>query len=425
MRDEDQKLRNKWVAMYRKGKTESDKFKELTDQAIASDRANTARMREIVEEYGWPTYDRVGRGPSNNAWLIVQHADRNPLFQAKCLPLLKEAVDAGQANSSNYAYLYDRVRVSRGEKQLYATQSWTNNGLNKGSYYPIGDESNVQKRREEMSVDRTVVENAQSMGFEYTIPTVAEADARAEQLNVDYQNALKKAKAAMSEKAYAEAADHYIEATRAYGHVTTQDFIEATRALSLAEHAEIGEGATYLTRALARGWDGFDQVKTDPDFAYLRESSPSKWADLLIVAEQMSLDKQLLIYTIRLKAHTLTSKQLFLIDGIGAVISAFFLGVILVQLEALIGMPENVLYPLAALAVIFACYSLSCYFISPTKWRLYLKIIATVNTLYSFLTLGLVLYHYTNLTILGLAYFIAEILILIGLIRAEIKLSKM
>ncbi|MEO9870727.1 DUF6624 domain-containing protein [Ekhidna sp.] len=291
MRDDDQKLRNKWVSLYRKGKTESDKFKELTDQTIASDRANTARMREIIEQHGWPTYNLVGEGPSNNAWLIVQHADRNPLFQAKCLPLLKDAVDNGQANPSNYAYLYDRVRVSRGEKQLYATQSWTNNGLDKGSYYPIDDESNVQNRREEMTVDRTVVENAQSMGFEYTIPTAQKAEARAKKLNADYQEALTQAKIAMSDKEYTKAADKYMEATSAYGSVSTEDFVEAARALSLAEHTDIGKATTFLTRALARGWDGLDESKTNSDFDFLRKSKPEQWSDLLIVAEQMSLDR--------------------------------------------------------------------------------------------------------------------------------------
>lgn len=291
MRDEDQKLRIKWASMYKKGKTNSAKFKELTNQAIASDRANTARMREIVETYGWPTYSLVGRGPSNNAWLIVQHADRNPLFQAKCLPLLKEAVDNGQANPSNYAYLYDRVQVSQGKKQRYATQSWTNNGLAEGTFYPIDDESEVQKRREAMNINRSVVEYAQSMGFEYAIPSKEEAERRANSIKESYQENLEKAQAAMTEKDYQLAATHYIDVTRSYGHVTSNDFIEAARSLSLAKHEQIAEAFTYLTRALASGWEDFTSVKTGADFTFLRESSSSKWEDFLMMVNQASLDK--------------------------------------------------------------------------------------------------------------------------------------
>lgn len=291
MRDTEQKMRIKWSGMVKKGKTETEKFKELTKASIAEDRTNTARMREIVNEYGWPTYDLVGKGPSNNAWLIVQHADRNPLFQAKCLPLLKEAVDNGQANPSNYAYLYDRVQVSKGEKQLYATQSSSNNGLYEGSFYALDDESNVQKRRNEMDIERSVVDYATSMGFEYTIPTEEEAVERAAQLVANYQDNLAQAKQAMASGKYEKGANFYLEVTTANGSVTTEDFIVAARALSLAKHAEAKKGTLFLTRALARGWEGFDQVKDHPDFAYLKETHSFNWEDFLITAEQASLDR--------------------------------------------------------------------------------------------------------------------------------------
>jgi hypothetical protein len=291
MRDTEQRMRIKWSGMVKKGKTETEKFKELTKASIAEDRANTARMREIVAKHGWPTYDLVGEGPSNNAWLIVQHADRNPLFQAKCLPLLKIAVENGQANPSNYAYLYDRVQVSKGEKQRYATQSSSNNGLYEGSFYALEDESNVQKRREEMGIERSVVDYATSMGFEYTIPTKEEASQRAEQLIENYNENLAKAKQAMATEDYHKAADFYLEVTTANGSATTEDFIEAARALSLSKHPEAKKGTLFLTRALACGWEGFDQVKDHPDFDNLKEAHAFNWEDFLITAEQADLDR--------------------------------------------------------------------------------------------------------------------------------------
>lgn len=290
MRDKEQKLRVKWSKMVKKGKTDTDKFKELTLESIAEDRANTARMRQIISEYGWPTYNLVGKGPSNNAWLLIQHADRNPLFQAKCLPLLKEAVDNSQANPTNYAYLYDRVQVSKGEKQLYATQSSSNNGLYEGSFYALEDESNVQNRREEMEIQRSVEEYAKSMGFEYNIPTPEEAKLRAAQLVSNYEETLVKAKDAIDVKDYEKAANLYIQVTTANGSVTTEDFIEAARILSLAQHKDVSLGTRYLTKAIARGWKEFDQIKDNPDFSYLRESNSGNWNDFLITAEQASLD---------------------------------------------------------------------------------------------------------------------------------------
>lgn len=113
-------------------------------------------------------------------------------------------------------------------------------------------------------------------------------------------------------------------------------------------------------------------------------------------------------------------KHLFLIDGIGALISGFFLGVALVQLESYIGMPASMLYVLAGIALIFAAYSLSCYALTPNKWFTYLKAIAIANTMYCFLTMGLVIYFYNQLMLLGLMYFLLEITIIILIVRMEV-----
>ena len=45
------------------------------------DVANTQRMKEIVEQMGWPTRSKVGGHASEMAWLLVQHADHDRAFQ--------------------------------------------------------------------------------------------------------------------------------------------------------------------------------------------------------------------------------------------------------------------------------------------------------------------------------------------------------
>lgn len=291
MRDNDQRNRIKWADMIRKGKNNSEKFREFTKEIIAVDRNNTARMREIISKYGWPTFDLVGEEASNGAWVIIQHSDRNPLFQATCLSLLKSAVDNGQSNPRNYAYLYDRVQVSKGEKQLYATQSSTNNGLTKGQFYPIEDESGVQIRREQMGIAQTVEEYAESMGFDYIIPTIEEAEKRAKKLVFDYETNLPLAKNAMNAQDYVIAAEHYLIVAKSYGSLTIQDFLEASKALALSKHTEIVQAYTFLIRAMTRGWDGFNDIKDHEDYAYLKQANAGKWSDLLITAEEMKLDR--------------------------------------------------------------------------------------------------------------------------------------
>lgn len=88
----------------------------------AGDVARAARLAEIIDEHGWPTTAMVGEEGTTAAFLIVQHADHDPAFQAACLPILEAAAERGEIKWSHVAYLTDRVRVKEGRPQVYGTQ---------------------------------------------------------------------------------------------------------------------------------------------------------------------------------------------------------------------------------------------------------------------------------------------------------------
>ena len=94
--------------------------REYISAMMAIDRANSARMRQIITVHGWPGKSAVGEDGSYAAWLLVQHAPDD--LQEQALVLLEDAVRRGDASPANLAYLTDRVRVHRGEPQLYGTQ---------------------------------------------------------------------------------------------------------------------------------------------------------------------------------------------------------------------------------------------------------------------------------------------------------------
>ena len=114
-------------------------------------------------------------------------------------------------------------------------------------------------------------------------------------------------------------------------------------------------------------------------------------------------------------------KQLFLIDSIGAVVSAFSLGVILVQFEIYFGMPSDILYILAIIPCFFAVYSFLCYWRFPENWQPFLRAIAIANLLYCMLSIVLVYRFHGQLTTLGFVYFILELIIVIGIVSLEFK----
>ena len=86
------------------------------------DYSRTARLKEIVEVHGWPTYDLVGEDAASAAWLVAQHADFDVAFQDEALGLLRRAVQDGQADPTELAYLDDRVQVNLGRPQTYGSQ---------------------------------------------------------------------------------------------------------------------------------------------------------------------------------------------------------------------------------------------------------------------------------------------------------------
>ncbi len=140
----DQEARNRLIAY--SGEPPVDLLHELGE----IDRANTERMKEIVERYGWPTNRRVGEDGAQAAWLLVQHADRDRDFQRDCLPLLAAAAERGEASLSNVAYLTDRVLVADGKPQLYGTQFQTVDGVL--TPQSMEDPQNVDARRAKMGL---------------------------------------------------------------------------------------------------------------------------------------------------------------------------------------------------------------------------------------------------------------------------------
>lgn len=120
---------------------------------------------------------------------------------------------------------------------------------------------------------------------------------------------------------------------------------------------------------------------------------------------------------------TFRSKKLLLVDGVGALISAVLLGVVLVHYQHSIGLPTHVLHFLAALAGVFACFSFGSYCASKANWRLLLKCMAWANLVYCSLTLGLLCYYKAEITPLGTLYFVGEVAVIAALAYIELKVA--
>lgn len=116
-------------------------------------------------------------------------------------------------------------------------------------------------------------------------------------------------------------------------------------------------------------------------------------------------------------------KRIFLLDAFGALLSTLSLGIVLPFYRHFIQLPLHTLYVLATVATILFIYSFSCYLRTlkyPTKW---LKLLVFFNISYAFYTLSILWSYWHQISLIGIAYFATEIIILILLVRFEWKSS--
>lgn len=90
------------------------------------DQANTAWLKEQVKAHGWYAIDTHGKEADQAAFLLVQHADRDPAFQIEILPQLEKLALEGKSRPANYALLFDRVAVAQKRPQRYGSQGRCN-----------------------------------------------------------------------------------------------------------------------------------------------------------------------------------------------------------------------------------------------------------------------------------------------------------
>lgn len=143
---------------------ERSQTEDYWDESV--DATHTSRMKEIVAQTGWPTVSKVGKDPSENAWLLVQHADHDVAFQERCLAFMKQE-KPGEVNPRNIAMLEDRIRVNKNQPQIYGTQFRDVDGKHKP--LPIENEESVDERREQVGLG-TLEEGVAGMYKKYGAP---------------------------------------------------------------------------------------------------------------------------------------------------------------------------------------------------------------------------------------------------------------
>lgn len=121
--------------------------------AVSIDKMNRDRLKEIILEFGFPTRQLVGKEAMQGIFLMIQHSDGDKEWQREQLTNIEKAVKLGDIDGQSYAYLYDRIKINGGEKQLYGTQFKNVDPTNKKvELADTEDVENLDRRRMEVGM---------------------------------------------------------------------------------------------------------------------------------------------------------------------------------------------------------------------------------------------------------------------------------
>jgi hypothetical protein len=117
--------------------------------------------------------------------------------------------------------------------------------------------------------------------------------------------------------------------------------------------------------------------------------------------------------------HNITPRKLFLVDGIGALVTAISTGFLLPWCMPSVGVPLSVLKALAGVALLFPTFSLLSFYFFNLRWAKYLAMVAVANMVYCLVTLSVLFYFRESATAWALVYFLAEALVVAVLATHE------
>lgn len=144
----------------------SEDWQAALRDMIKYDSINTIKVMNILDERGWLGADVIGGKGNQALFLVIQHADLE--IQLKYLPMMREAVEQGNARANSLALLEDRVALRQGKLQIYGSQIGTIPETGENYVLPLEDPDQVDQRRASVGLG-PLAEYTAYFGFEWDV----------------------------------------------------------------------------------------------------------------------------------------------------------------------------------------------------------------------------------------------------------------
>ncbi|MEM9986936.1 MAG: DUF6624 domain-containing protein [Bacteroidota bacterium] len=115
-----------------------------------TDSVNLIEIKKILDERGWLGPEVIGAQGNSTLFLVIQHSDLET--QLTYLPMMKEAVQQGNAAPSSLALLEDRVALRQGKRQIYGSQIGQDPATGEFYVLPLIEPEKVNERRAEVGL---------------------------------------------------------------------------------------------------------------------------------------------------------------------------------------------------------------------------------------------------------------------------------
>lgn len=118
VRESDQSARLAMIELMRSDQLDIDAVLAAQTRIEEVDSTNQVIVARLLDS-GWP--QGLSDEANNAIWLVIDHAPID--YQLRYMPLIEEQVATGAISKSQYATLFDRIRMRQGEPQRYGTQT--------------------------------------------------------------------------------------------------------------------------------------------------------------------------------------------------------------------------------------------------------------------------------------------------------------
>lgn len=148
--DSDQSHRKKITETSTTYGWDSQEMTKLNQDMRLNDSINLILIKNIIEKHGWLGKTKIGKKANTTYWVVIQHSDTTTMKEY--FPIMKTAVENGEASRIHLAYLEDRILMFQNKKQIYGTQFQVDKKNGKQTMYQVENKEKLNERRKSVGL---------------------------------------------------------------------------------------------------------------------------------------------------------------------------------------------------------------------------------------------------------------------------------